>query len=780
MEFEYKDEYKYLSNACLNLTDACNLACKYCLTGDTLILLKDGTTLPIKDVKVGDSIIGVEENITKKYQRRTIFPTQVLKISQREVEEYLRITFSDGKELKITDEHPVLNGRGKWTQTKNLQEKTGQVMSLGYIPQFNDLSLLENIDYIKGYFLAMWITDGSFKHYRYYYENRGENEHYRLRLAVKDAEIIERMKKYCQILKFDYTIRDFLISEKDQLYTEAIFSSKKNNYDFIEELLKKVKNNKEKYLNNDNFVKGFLAATYDAEGHIDKQTYTLSISNSDSFILDFWEQGLKKLGFEVKRDEKACNTANKDVYRSRMLVSDFQIATGELQMKFFDIVKPAVTRKCFSTFYNSCSLYRNTINKIEKIQEKTIIYNLETQSHTYIANGLVVHNCFVAQSPHYMTLETAKAAVDYLINNLRIKKEKNYIPKEEQSLITFFGGEPFLLWDEIIVPLVEYTEKKYPYEISYNITTNGTLLSKERIDFLYNHNIGILLSIDGAKDTQDYNRPCHSGKSSFDLIIPNIPYLLEKFPEVIFRSTIYAPTVEHTFENYLFASYLGFKNIFMMPNCRDKWTNEQKEELKNQISYIYDFMKETFDQENIPISFSPINVSFENILKHDLKVYMKEPIETKVKRNVYRCGLGTSSGSIGYNGNIYGCQEQDSQEENSKFYIGNIFKKGIEEKLHIPLLKEYSKEAEAKCENEKYCEDCPIRNICISNACPSTTQDLFNSFFIDSEIHCFWHRTLFEESVKLMNILVLQNNETFKIYLDEFCNYNNYFGKGEE
>ena len=44
--------------------------------------------------------------------------------------------------IKITDEHPVLNGRGKWTQTKNLQEKTGQVMSLGYIPQFNDLSLL--------------------------------------------------------------------------------------------------------------------------------------------------------------------------------------------------------------------------------------------------------------------------------------------------------------------------------------------------------------------------------------------------------------------------------------------------------------------------------------------------------------------------------------------------------------------------------------------------------------------------------------------------------------
>lgn len=387
--------------------------------------------------------------------------------------------------------------------------------------------------------------------------------------------------------------------------------------------------------------------------------------------------------------------------------------------------------------------------------------------------------CFVTQNPHYMTLETAKAAVDYLVNNLRIKKEKNYIPKYAKTSITFFGGEPTLLWDEIIVPLVNYSEKKYPNEIEYTITTNGALLSKERIDFLFEHKIVPLLSIDGAKETQDYNRPCHSGESSFDLIIPNIPYLLEKFPYTTFRSTIYAPTVEHTFENYLFASYLGFKNIFMMPNCRDKWTDKQKEELKNQIDYIYDFLKESFEQKIMPISFSPVNTSFEKILKHDLKVYMKEPVETKIKRSVYRCGLGTGSGSIGYNGNIYGCQEQDSQEKNSKFYIGNIFKNGIKKELHLVLLKEYSQEIEVRCENEKYCENCLMRNICIAEACPSSTQDLFNSFFIDSEIHCIWHRYLFEKSIELMNILVSQQNQLFKVYLNNYCNYNNYFKKEE-
>ena len=28
--FEYKEEYSKLTNVCLNLTDSCNLACRYC------------------------------------------------------------------------------------------------------------------------------------------------------------------------------------------------------------------------------------------------------------------------------------------------------------------------------------------------------------------------------------------------------------------------------------------------------------------------------------------------------------------------------------------------------------------------------------------------------------------------------------------------------------------------------------------------------------------------------------------------------------------------------
>lgn len=390
------------------------------------------------------------------------------------------------------------------------------------------------------------------------------------------------------------------------------------------------------------------------------------------------------------------------------------------------------------------------------------------------ACNLACKYCFVAQQPHYMTLNTAKQSVDFLIKNLRIKKDKKLINSASKSDITFFGGEPMIMWDSIIVPLTKYIKEKYPNEIDLSMTTNGTLLNKERIDFLYENNIPILLSIDGYKDTQDFNRPCQNNESSFDLIIKNIPYLLEKFPNTTFRSTIYAPTVQHTFENYIFASYLGFNNIFMMPNCRESWSEQDKQILKQEIEKIYDYIIESFQENKNIINFSTINESFERVLHHDIKVFNKEKENINFSRSCLRCGLGTNFGSIGYDGKIYGCQEQDSKNIKSKFFIGDIFN-GINTNIHKKLLKEYSEPKQLKCINEKICENCKIKNICSTQACPSTTQDLFNSFFIDSEIHCLWQQFLFDNAIRTMSILVKENNQFFKKYLDFDCHYNEYF-----
>ena len=115
--------------------------------------------------------------------------------------------------------------------------------------------------------------------------------------------------------------------------------------------------------------------------------------------------------------------------------------------------------------------------------------------------NLACKYCFVQQKPHYMTLDTAKRSVDFIMENHK-KKEKVYIGEDlGKPNITFFGGEPTLMWERIIVPLVSYIEEKYPNQIGLDMTTNGTLLNEERLIFLKEHNIGILLSIDGSEKT---------------------------------------------------------------------------------------------------------------------------------------------------------------------------------------------------------------------------------------------------------------------------------------
>lgn len=399
------------------------------------------------------------------------------------------------------------------------------------------------------------------------------------------------------------------------------------------------------------------------------------------------------------------------------------------------------------------------------------------------ACNLCCRYCFVEQHPHFMSLQTAKDSADWLYQNLQIKKEKGYAQKDDKCTIVFFGGEPMLLYDEIIVPLVTYCKEKYPDSFIFGMTTNTTLLYKERVDFLYDNNIFPLLSIDGIKSTQDYNRPCRDGTSSFDKVYANLPYILEKMPNLAFRSTIYQDTVNETFKNYLFAEKIGFKNYYTMPNCREKWTEENKEILKKEIKKIFLYQIDKFLNNELPMNFSRINDTFNNILKQDIGIVSNNYYNFAPNvREVARCGLGTVGGSIAYDGTIYGCQEQDSHGKDKIFMIGNIYNGGINKELHEKLLKTISISTSPICDNEQLCNNCSLYKIChfyCGLNCPSESYDLFNNFNTQPEMGCFWHQLLAENCLIMQKILTEQNNQTFKKYLDDKCQFSLYYQQEE-
>jgi DNA repair photolyase len=85
----------------------CSHGCRYCLAGDTPILMADGRTKPLSDLKVGDRIYGTE----LVGNRRRYVTTRVL-AQWTTVKPAFRVTLRDGTQLIASGDHRFLTDRG--------------------------------------------------------------------------------------------------------------------------------------------------------------------------------------------------------------------------------------------------------------------------------------------------------------------------------------------------------------------------------------------------------------------------------------------------------------------------------------------------------------------------------------------------------------------------------------------------------------------------------------------------------------------------------------------
>lgn len=267
--------------------------------------------------------------------------------------------------------------------------------------------------------------------------------------------------------------------------------------------------------------------------------------------------------------------------------------------------------------------------------------------------------CFTTHKPRRASLETVEAAAFWLINNVRDSSQK--------PNLWFFGGEPMLEYKSIIVPMVN----KFDRALSFGITTNGSLLCEDVIDFFYENEVQILLSIDGTEKVQNYQRPYVGGKPSFADVCKNIPYLLLKYPNQVFRATLTKFSIPYMNEAFDFAEHLGFRNITFVINESEDYEEEDYSEMEKQYNRIALKM----------LKGSPLRCNDFYKIHEFLRM---EP------NSVYRCGYGTTAVGITSQGDITPCQELNTIDE---FIIGNVFsgidnekRKAFFEKINKPLL----------------------------------------------------------------------------------------------
>lgn len=92
--------------------------------------------------------------------------------------------------------------------------------------------------------------------------------------------------------------------------------------------------------------------------------------------------------------------------------------------------------------------------------------------------------CYETDKTSTYTKQEIKKVLDDIISN-----------SPQEFHLEFLGGEPMLAWDNIVFA-VDYLRESGK-SVNYTITTNGTILKSEHIDFIKDNNINFAVSIDG-------------------------------------------------------------------------------------------------------------------------------------------------------------------------------------------------------------------------------------------------------------------------------------------
>lgn len=346
--------------------------------------------------------------------------------------------------------------------------------------------------------------------------------------------------------------------------------------------------------------------------------------------------------------------------------------------------------------------------------------------------------CFVQKEPSHMTLETAKDAVRFLIDNA-------HAAGAGTPEMNFFGGEPMLMYDSIIKPLAEWVHDELGEPLRFSITTNGTLLTDERIRFMQRHRFGLLLSMDGNKPVQDYNRPYADGSGSFTIMNSIVPKVVAAWPGTTFRMTAIPDTCGHVFQSIMWALMHGFTNFFVTPNVFEPWSDEARNILANELHKYADYYIECKRDGVKPITFSTFEQAFWDI-KAIADAEAKGIYRAMPKcRSDGKCGLGTSRfASIHPNGNLYACQEMTSNEgEESAFYIGSIYS-GVDNNRRRALAESF----DSVSVWGEYCDECEYDRIC-DGGCVANNYMVTGKLGGMPEMYCWWRRTVLHEAMRV-------------------------------
>ena len=367
----------------INPYRGCGHACTYCLAGDTPILMADGRTQPIADVRAGDLIYGTVRDGTRltnadraplrQAARRRYAITQVLDQWSTRKPAY-RVVLADGTALVSSGDHRFLSDHG-WRYVAGGIERphlavgdrlagTGGFAGTGAV----DPPPLNSADYRRGYVCG--AVDGP-------------------QPSGRDGHSMARVRECLDAL--GVTVWRSGFQREPSGGTRLALATA----DPIEDLTRWPATP------SDDWRRGFLAGIFDAEGG-------LELSGPLDGQADAWAVADRVRVRVGRRDSEQIQLCLKHLGLDYEAAADGTVRLPEdvaAAVRFGQLVGPAAARRLGVLGRTVPVPEALTVTAIEPLGLRLPMYDLTTGTGDFVAGGVISHNCFARNTHTYLDLD---------------------------------------------------------------------------------------------------------------------------------------------------------------------------------------------------------------------------------------------------------------------------------------------------------------------------------------------------------------------------------------
>jgi uncharacterized protein len=316
--------------------------------------------------------------------------------------------------------------------------------------------------------------------------------------------------------------------------------------------------------------------------------------------------------------------------------------------------------------------------------------------------------CLQKKEKKYMEHTAIKTAVDFFYPFL----------KGEKIYIVFYGGEPLLAYDKIeyAVKLLQEKNKTGNKNIEFLLTTNGSLITDEMLDFFYRQRFGLMLSFDGLN--QDKGRK----KGTLEQMV-QVLERVRAYPGMDFEiNNVLTPgTINNLTESMRFMIELDRWEMKFDFATEKEWTPLDLEAVRTELKRLSDFLLSYYQEKGtIPVK----NFQAPGTLE-------EADAEKEMKRGIFRCNAGKSRMALTPEGKLWGCyvfhdyfKTRENRPGYGDYYFGTLAEFIDNHHTRYPeilanyrdLRQDFFQVRKADGEKRDFCFLCPGLEVC--GVCP--------------------------------------------------------------